>query len=93
LPHPPVLHVYAGFADRIFCGDMTNTHKMRRNFSADILKWQLKHLVVLPLASRIDWQEAAWRKLERSVFKRIQEVDDSIEIIAREMARQSKRGN
>jgi hypothetical protein len=53
---------------------------------------QLKHLVVLPLASRIDRQAAAGHKSCHRILKRLQVVEDSIEIVAREIARQSKQG-
>jgi hypothetical protein len=56
--------------------------------SAGLQEWQLKTLVVLPLTRRINRQEAASFKLGRRIFKKLIEIEDSVEIIAREMARQ-----
>jgi aconitase B len=58
--------------------------------STDLQGWQLKTLVVLPLARRIDQHAATSLKLGLRIFEKLQEVEDSVEIIAREMARQAK---
>jgi hypothetical protein len=55
-------------------------------------EWQLKTFVVLPLVSRINQHAAAGRKLAQMTFKKLKSIEDSIEIIAREMARNAKRG-
>ena len=60
--------------------------------SGGFLESQLKTLVVLPLARRIDLRAVASLKMERRILANLQEVEDSVEIIAREMARQAKRG-
>jgi hypothetical protein len=71
---------------------MKNTRKNRGHVSGGFQEGQLKHFVVLPLASRIDRQAAAVRKSCRRMLGRLQEVEDSIEIIARKIARHSKQG-
>jgi hypothetical protein len=72
---------------------MKNTRKRRGHVSRGFQEWQLKTFVVLPLASRIDQHAATSLKLGRRILGKLQEVEDSIEIIAREIARQSKRGS
>jgi hypothetical protein len=71
---------------------MKYTHKRTGHLSAGLQEWQLKTFVVLPLARRINQHAAASLKLGRRILKNLHEVEDSVEIIAREMARQSKRG-
>jgi hypothetical protein len=79
-------------AELVSWANMRNTRKRRGNVSGGFKEWQLKHLVVLPLASRIDRQAAGGRKSCRRILKRFQGVEDSIQIIAREIARQAGRG-
>ena len=55
-------------------------------------EWQLKTLVVLPLASRLDQHAVVSLKFGRTIVKKLKELEDSVEIIAREMARQAGRG-
>jgi hypothetical protein len=71
---------------------MKNIHKRRGDVPRSFQEWRLKTLIVLPLARRIDQHAVVGRKLEQKILKKLQEVDDSIEIIAREMARRAKRG-
>jgi hypothetical protein len=71
---------------------MKNTHNKRGIVSGGLLEWQLKTLVALPLERRINQHAAASLKLGRRILKQLQEVEDSIEIIARETARQLKQG-
>src|ERR1035437_3711415 len=52
--------------------------------------WHLKTFVVLSLLRRIGRVAARSFKLGRRLFAKLQDVEDSIEIIAREMARHSK---
>ena len=59
--------------------------------SRGFLEWQLRNIVVLPLARRIDQYAAVSLKLERRNFAKLKDVEDSIDIIARETARQLKR--
>jgi hypothetical protein len=71
---------------------MKNTHKRREDVSRGLQEWQLKTLVVLPLASQINQRAAISLRLNRRILKELREVEDSIEIIAREIARRAKRG-
>jgi hypothetical protein len=86
------LPVFATLSLRLFWMHMKNIHKRRGNVSAGLQEWQLKTLAVKPLASRIDQHATVSLRMSRRILKELQEVADSIEIIAREMARQSKRG-
>jgi hypothetical protein len=83
--------VFDSFPVRLFWGDMKNIHQRRDNVSGGLPEWQLRTLVVLPLARRINQHAAVSLKSGRRIFKQLHEVEDSIEIIAREIARQSKR--
>jgi hypothetical protein len=58
--------------------------------STGLHEWQLKTLVVLPLARQINQHTVTSLKLGWRILKTLTEIEDSIEIIAREMARQSK---
>jgi hypothetical protein len=59
--------------------------------SRGLQEWQLKTFVVLPLTKRINHHAQVGLKLGRKIFKKLKDVEDSIEIIAREMARQVMR--
>ena len=59
--------------------------------SRGLQEWQLKTFVVLPLATRINQHATASLRLNRRIFRKLKEVEESIEIVAREIARQSKR--
>lgn len=48
----------------------------------------LKKLVVRPLARRIKIHALAGRKLARRTWKKLREIEESIDIIAREVKRQ-----
>jgi hypothetical protein len=50
----------------------------------------LKHRAVLRLARRLDQHAVASLKMGRRILAKLQEVEDSIDIIAREIARQAK---
>jgi hypothetical protein len=91
LPHPAKLGVYASFVYGLFWEYMKNTHKRAGHMSTGLQGWQLKTLVALPLARQINRHAATSLKFGRRILKRLHEVEDSIEIIAREMARQAKR--
>lgn len=52
---------------------------------------RLNRLVVRPLARRIKQQRHDCIKLCKRIFKELREVNESIEIIAREITRQAKR--
>ena len=54
-------------------------------------EWRLKHRAVLRLARRLDQHAVASLKMGRRILAKLHEIDDSIDIIAREIARQSKR--
>jgi len=71
---------------------MKNTHKRTGHLFAGLQEWQLKTLVVTPLARLINKHSAVSLRLNRRILKQLREVEDSIEIIARQIARQSKRG-
>jgi hypothetical protein len=58
--------------------------------STGLQEWQLKTLVVLPLARQINQHAVTSLKLGWRILKTLTEIEDSIEIIAREMARLSK---
>src|ERR1035437_1088493 len=88
--HAADLPVFASFANRLFWEYMKNKHKRRGNVAASLQEWQLKTLVVLPLARRINQHATTSQKLGRRILKKLQEVEDSIEIIARQIARQLK---
>ena len=60
--------------------------------SAGLQEWQLKTFVTLPLARRLSQHATASLKLSRRIFKQLQDVEDSIDIITRQIARQSKQG-
>jgi len=77
---------------RLSWGHMKNTHKRRGDVSRGFQEWQLKTFVVMPLASRINQQAVASLRLNRRILKELREVEDSIEIIARQIGRQAKRG-
>jgi hypothetical protein len=68
---------------------MKNIHNKRGIGSGALLEWQLKTLVALPLEHRINQHATASLKLGRKILKKLQDIEDSIEIIAREIARQS----
>jgi hypothetical protein len=70
---------------------MKNTQKRREDVSRDLKKWQLEKLVALPLARRIDQHAVSSLKMARRIFAKLEKVEDSIEILAREIARQAKR--
>jgi hypothetical protein len=90
LPNPAKLAAYVNIFVRVFWEYMTSTHKKRGNMTGSLQEWQLKQLVALPLVRRINQQVARSLKLSRNILKRLKEVEDSIEIIARQMARQLK---
>ena len=71
---------------------MKNTRKRRGDVSRGLQEWQLKTLVVMPLASRINKHSVASLRLSRRILKQLREVEDSIEIIARQIARQLRWG-
>ena len=72
---------------------MKDTHKRTGHMSTGLQGWQLKTLVVLPLARQINQHAVTSLKLGRRILKTLTVIEDSIEIIARQIARQSKRGN
>ena len=53
-------------------------------------EWQLKQLVVVPLVRRINQHAKVSLKFDRKIFKTLKDIEDTIEIIARETARQLK---
>ena len=61
--------------------------------SRDLQERQLKTFVVMPLAIRINQHAVAVSKLAQMTFKKLKNIEDSIEIIAREIARQAKQGD
>ena len=86
---------FAGLCQFFFSailGDMKNIHKKGGDASRGLQGWQLKTFVVLPLATRINQHAIASLRLNRRIFRKLKEVEESIEIVAREIARQSKRG-
>ncbi|MBI3418203.1 MAG: hypothetical protein HY043_23175 [Verrucomicrobia bacterium] len=67
-------------------------HASKTNSSGALRKNYLSTLVVRPLTRRIKQQRFDCIELGKKILYEIQEVNASIEIIAREIARQVKRG-
>ena len=70
---------------------MKKTRKQPRSAVGVIQGRQMKTLVIRPLARRIKREAARGVKLGRRIFKKLRSVEESIEIIAREIARRAKR--
>ena len=74
------------------CQDMKNiNNESKRGFSGALREHQLKKLVVRPLARRIKQQRRDCIELGKRIFNKLQEVNESIEIIARHLARRAER--
>ncbi len=67
-------------------------NESRKSFPGAFQEHHLTRLVVRPLARRIKQQRRDCSEQGKRIFKKLQEVNASIEIIAREIARQAKQG-
>jgi len=83
LPQPANLHVFAIFPRRLSFEHMKNIHKEGENASGNLDEKQVKKLVMFA---------AVGLKLGRKIYDKLQSVEDSIEIIAREIKRLSDHG-
>ena len=90
LPNPARVPAFVGVTVQLSWEDMKNIHNRKEDVCRGLQEGQLRMFVVLPLERRIDQHAVASLKLGRRILEKLQEVDDSIEIIAREIARQAK---
>ena len=85
------LHVFARIPYRVFCRYMKINNKQANSPSAVDRKY-FKKLIVLPIARRIKKHAEQGMKLGRRSFKKIEEVEKMVEIIARQIKRLSDQG-
>jgi len=71
---------------------MTIAQKQNRGGSGTGKAREVRKLVVKPLARRIDRHAGRSFRLGRRILKRVKQVEESIEIIARHIARQLRNG-
>lgn len=66
-------------------------NKSKGQFRGVLQEGRLKKLIVKPLARQIKRQGIQNLKLGRKLFEKLQAVDESIEIIARQIYRKSRK--
>ena len=71
---------------------MKNIHTKKRKASVFLWERQARKLVVVPVACQIKRHAVMGLKLGRRILEKLQEIAESMDIIAREIARQSKQG-
>lgn len=76
----------------LFCGDMKNTNNVSQKvISGDLREHHLNRLIVRPLARRIKQQRRDFMEQSKRILNEIQDVNESIEIIVRQLAREAER--
>ena len=81
LPYPAKVHVFVNLPHPISCTYMKKIHKEGEETAENLEGSALKKLLVFA---------AVGLKLGRTILAKLQSVEDSVEIIAREIARQSE---
>ena len=90
LSHPASLGFFAHFTVGLSCGNMKNTKNASKSSGA-LQDHHVNTLLVRPLARRINQQRRDCIAQGNRILNKLQEVNKTIEIIARQFARQAKR--
>ncbi len=88
LPPAANFHPFAVSPDRVFCWHMKTAQNQNKKRQGKFSAKDLKKLVVRPLTRRIKAHELAGQKLARRAWKKLRSIEESIDIIAREIKRQ-----